>query len=259
MRAILDAVFHNDGDFYFKDGEKLIDPKSPLYENCDVRYIYEAGCESDAFHLVAVGSDNCILALRDLLQNMITNLRVAPTHYYLTGEIYNKLESVLNACIYNRDSSEKVLSSHEFMSGNYDGTSITATVVKDGELAGRTRAEIEYEYKQVIKDTKLIKTGPNSKGYANQERRNELLAEYRSTLSDEEQLAIFLHQHLCTSNHIDGCSWHYEIHGVIDDWNGHAHKKYLNMAKEMIVQCPDIDLLKRIILITKNSTYGVSK
>lgn len=46
---------------------------------------------------------------------------------------------------------------------------------------------------------------------------------------------------------------------MIDDWNGYAHKKYLNMAKEMIVQCPDIDLLKRIILITKNSTYGVSK
>ncbi|MCM1220658.1 MAG: hypothetical protein NC548_39835 [Lachnospiraceae bacterium] len=73
------------------------------------------------------------------------------------------------------------------------------------------------------------------------------MAEYRSTLDPEYQLAIWLHDHLCHSNHTDGCGWSYEIDGIRDKWENYVHKEYLEMAKRMMLQCSDITLIKNII------------
>lgn len=49
------------------------------------------------------------------------------------------------------------------------------------------------------------------------------------------KLAEYLHDKFCRTNHIDGCSWHYEINrsGKID-WSGYAHAEYLSEADRLI-------------------------
>lgn len=247
MRVILDAKFCTDGDFHFENPENLIDPHSSFYENCDIEYIHDVDGENIRFYLAATGSFFASLAVRDLLESLICSLRVGRSHSYLVGDIYNILNSILDEAIYNRDKSKEVTRVDRFLSGNYDGTFVHVCIINEHEEVKRTKEDIENEYNQISQDTTMIQDGPNSHKFANQDRRNELLAEYRSMLDEEQQLAIFLHQNLCTVNHTDGCSWGYEIHGVIEDWEGYAHKKYLEMAKRMIERCSDVDMIKSII------------
>lgn len=56
-------------------------------------------------------------------------------------------------------------------------------------------------------------------------------------LPEDEQLAITLHSMLCHWNHTDGCSWEYEGSGGKTDWNGHAHKQYLEKGRKMLSFC----------------------
>jgi hypothetical protein len=56
---------------------------------------------------------------------------------------------------------------------------------------------------------------------------------HEQALSDDEKLAIQLHGMLCTWNHVDGCSWEYEIKNNTHDWNGHAHCEYLKKAVKL--------------------------
>jgi len=56
-------------------------------------------------------------------------------------------------------------------------------------------------------------------------------------LPEDEQLAITLHSMLCHHNHIDGCGWEYEGSNGKDDWNGYAHKKYLEKGRKMLSFC----------------------
>lgn len=57
---------------------------------------------------------------------------------------------------------------------------------------------------------------------------------------DVQRLVEHLHSVQCNSNHDDGCSWFYEfksLDGVdIANWNGWAHKRYLEKAKKLISQ-----------------------
>lgn len=53
----------------------------------------------------------------------------------------------------------------------------------------------------------------------------------RVPTSDEERLANSLHKTLCSSNHIDGCSWEYEFDGPNINWDGYAHLRYLRIAR----------------------------
>jgi hypothetical protein len=45
-----------------------------------------------------------------------------------------------------------------------------------------------------------------------------------------QKIAEWLHKEFCCWNHTDGCSWLYEE----DDWNGWAHKKYLEKARRLL-------------------------
>lgn len=54
---------------------------------------------------------------------------------------------------------------------------------------------------------------------------------------NENQLrafAIYLHNKFCPYNHGDYCFWPYEENNSgDDDWEGHAHKKWLKIAEEI--------------------------
>lgn len=46
----------------------------------------------------------------------------------------------------------------------------------------------------------------------------------------EQNLAIELHDALCTQNHTDGCGWHYEIQKGVHNWSGSEHAHWLGKA-----------------------------
>jgi hypothetical protein len=54
-------------------------------------------------------------------------------------------------------------------------------------------------------------------------------------LPEDERLAITLHSMLCHANHTDGCSWGYEESGDKTEWNGYAHKRYLEKSRRVLV------------------------
>lgn len=61
------------------------------------------------------------------------------------------------------------------------------------------------------------------------------------TESVEGRFAIFLHDNFCRHNHIDGCSWGYEIHHHHgDDWSGAEHARHLKLAKLMLNSTKDL-------------------
>lgn len=56
-------------------------------------------------------------------------------------------------------------------------------------------------------------------------------------LSEDKRLAITLHELMCNWNHVDGCGWEYEISKGTHNWNGYAHKKWVENAKQLIKLC----------------------
>ena len=77
----------------------------------------------------------------------------------------------------------------------------------------------------------------------------EALAAYNG-LNEEERLAIYLHQHLCTHNHTDGCSWHYEIKGQIHDFLSDTHARYLVKARQLLEIGPDYQIKKIVRIVS---------
>lgn len=56
------------------------------------------------------------------------------------------------------------------------------------------------------------------------------------SLSPTHQLAISLHDKLCTWNHTDGCGWHYFIKDGVHDWGDYSHEKYLQKARMVMAR-----------------------
>jgi hypothetical protein len=48
-----------------------------------------------------------------------------------------------------------------------------------------------------------------------------------------QSLAIGLHAELCTHNHTDQCGWEYEFKDKVPNWDGHAHKRWLDKAVKL--------------------------
>lgn len=57
-------------------------------------------------------------------------------------------------------------------------------------------------------------------------------------MEPDQALAIVLHDIMCTANHTDGCSWHYETL----DWSRDAHKRWLKKAKNVLQYINDNNL-----------------
>ena len=90
------------------------------------------------------------------------------------------------------------------------------------------------QYEESKQNDEIIEVRENCYEYRNEKIRRKLRNEYINLLSEDKKLAIELHKNLCHSNHIDCCSWHYEINGLEHDWNGYEHKKWLDKAKEIL-------------------------
>lgn len=78
--------------------------------------------------------------------------------------------------------------------------------------------------------------------------------ELLSSMTEEQRLAVELHNTLCTHNHIDACGWEYEVSNGKHDWaNGGAHSRWLGKATKMVHLCKnhniDIDVACKIIKI----------
>ena len=68
-----------------------------------------------------------------------------------------------------------------------------------------------------------------------------------AALTDEQRLAVALHDELCTWNHADGCGWFYEFTGKQHDWSRSAHDNYLMKAGRLIHLCGSVDAAQRAL------------
>ena len=79
------------------------------------------------------------------------------------------------------------------------------------------------------------------------------MAYEEETLSEMQKFAIWLHLKLCKSEHSIYCSFFKEIDGLDHDWDGKAHKRYLELAKEMVKVTGSIEIAKQVVeLSVKN-------
>lgn len=82
------------------------------------------------------------------------------------------------------------------------------------------------------------------------------MAYEEETLSEMQKFAIWLHLKLCKSEHSIYCSFFKEINGLDHDWDGKAHKKYLELAKEMVKVTGSIEIAKQVVeLSVKNMNF----
>ena len=63
----------------------------------------------------------------------------------------------------------------------------------------------------------------------------------------DKDLAIYLHKKLCTSNHTEGCYWHYDE----NNWEEYSHKSYLDKAQKILEITKDHVLVKKIVDILR--------
>lgn len=52
-----------------------------------------------------------------------------------------------------------------------------------------------------------------------------------------QELAIRIHEKTCYANHIDDCSWGYEVRKGVHDWDASTHKRYLKKANKLLEFC----------------------
>jgi heterodisulfide reductase subunit B len=61
-----------------------------------------------------------------------------------------------------------------------------------------------------------------------------LLKKKLDTEEPEKKLARAYHSKECHWNHTDGCSYYYEEDSNKTDWEGFAHKEYLEKSKKLL-------------------------
>ena len=82
------------------------------------------------------------------------------------------------------------------------------------------------------------------------------LAYEEETLSEMQKFAIWLHLKLCKSEHSIYCSFFKEIDCLDHDWNGKTHRKYLELAKEMVKVTGSIEIAKQVVeLAVRNMNF----
>lgn len=114
----------------------------------------------------------------------------------------------------------------------------------------RTVEEIKKDYEKLCEDHTMCINPTSTFGrsymYKNQPERDKLKREYKGLLSENQRMAILLHENLCHSNHTDQCWWGYEMDGIEHDWTGWTHKKYLEKADKLISKGINIDIMKTV-------------
>jgi uncharacterized protein YecT (DUF1311 family) len=62
-----------------------------------------------------------------------------------------------------------------------------------------------------------------------------------AALSEEQRLAVELHELTCHANHTDGCGWFYEQIAKQHDWGGITHVSYLRCADRLLVRAGSVE------------------
>lgn len=107
----------------------------------------------------------------------------------------------------------------------------------------KMREELIKEYEETKIGDTLVKEMGSVLIEKNSYKRNQIREEYIKTLDDVEQLAIYLHSISgCKSNAI--CQFERENDGLIDNWSGKEHSKYLKQAKEIMRKHKELDKAK---------------
>ena len=111
------------------------------------------------------------------------------------------------------------------------------------EDKAKMREELIKKYEETKIGDTLVKEMGNVLIEKNSYNRNQIREEYIKTLDDVEQLAIYLHSISgCKSSAM--CQFEEENNGLIDNWNGKEHSKYLKQAKEIMRKYKELDKAK---------------
>lgn len=116
----------------------------------------------------------------------------------------------------------------------------------------RSLEEIKKDYKATEVGDKLVPLSGYTRvyGMANEDKRNQLKKEYEAGLSEDQQLAIFMHEKLCHYNHTNACSFYYEVkEGFIHDWAMFQHAEYLKKAQALLAVVDYETAVKAVIAI----------
>lgn len=62
------------------------------------------------------------------------------------------------------------------------------------------------------------------------------------SLSDEQKLALKLHDIFCRHDHVEGCSWFYEIESGIHKWERSEHLEWLRKAGIISNECKKLNI-----------------
>lgn len=107
----------------------------------------------------------------------------------------------------------------------------------------RIREELIKKYEETKIGDTLVKEMGNVMIEKNSYKRNQIREEYIKTLDDVEQLAIYLHSiYGCKSSAV--CKFEEENDGLIDNWSGKEHSKYLKQAKEIMREHKELEKAK---------------
>ena len=126
MYLRLHIHFETDGDYCVNEWDNIFDKECSLYSGEPLNYHASIDSESYDFTLDYEGKEaqQCRWAARDILRNLIVNIRVSPSHYYLVKDLYELLYKAYDELMSCRN-----VYCNKCLSGNYEGTEVTLRVI----------------------------------------------------------------------------------------------------------------------------------
>lgn len=117
----------------------------------------------------------------------------------------------------------------------------------------RTVDEIRKDFEASKKGDEIIQVGKNVYEFRNEGIRRKLRDEYVATLTEDKQLAVWLHKTMCKEDHSAVCGFLCEMKNDFeDDWGQSTHARYLKCAKALLGICSNTDLVKKLILTARH-------
>lgn len=132
MKLELSIHLNTDGDFGIRDidgkltGSPLFDETNPMYKDVKIGYHYKLDGTIIDINLVAEGesSAQCQFAARDLMNNLVCQFEVLPSHYYLVKDLYNLVIDVSSQSLFKNISGTW----RKQLFGNYEGSEVVISI-----------------------------------------------------------------------------------------------------------------------------------
>lgn len=74
--------------------------------------------------------------------------------------------------------------------------------------------------------------------------------EKMAKMSPSERLAIFIHNNMCSKNHLTQCSWCHEIKNGKHDWTEISHLRYITIA-DFLLEFMDEEESQEVVISFK--------